>query len=235
MGHPARIRFTRPPSRLRLRPVLLLSHDWRDWLFVPLLVQFVVINVLLYPQYASAIVAWGTFRLPASEIFPYTWASSLLLFVYAIWMFHWHYSVDTARTIVYSLALSFAATSLFEEIYQNIGVGQGIGNQSLEGQLINFSAIVFGLSSLRFWNASRVALAALCCYLVVWLLWLAFGYPQIYDATPIHAIQAYVFNASLKVGSFVVIGLFVSLRGDLRNATLTQDGGMRFDGSESRS
>jgi hypothetical protein len=184
-------------------------------------VQFAIVNLVLYPQYAVAVVGWGTFRIGASEIFPYTWASSLCLFVYAIWTFHWRYNVDTVRTIIYALALSFAATSLFEEIYQNVGVGQGIGNQFLEGQLINFSAMAFGLASLRYWRASRIALAAACVYLATWLVWLALGYPQIYDSNSIRALQAYVFNASLKVASFVVVGLFALLYPDPRSGAPT--------------
>ena len=193
-----------------LRRVFAWSGGWRDWLFVPLLAQFVVVNFVVYPDYGQFVFRVGSFQQGASDIFPYTWASALLLFLFALWLFHWRYRVDLTRTIVYSLGLAFAATSLFEIIYQNIGAGQGIGNQGWEGQVINLSAIAFGFASVRFWRLTRWNMAVVGLYLLGWILWLGVGYPQIHDSDVTTALHGYIFNAALKVASYVVIGLLVS-------------------------
>ncbi len=136
-----------------------------DWLFVPLIAQFLIVNLVLYPQYAQYVYQVGTFSRPTNVIFPYTWASALLLFGFSVGLFYWRYRVDVLRSVLYALGLCFAAASLFEIIYQNVGSGQGIGNQQWEGQGINLSAIVFGFSSLRFWRATRPGLLALILFL----------------------------------------------------------------------
>ncbi|HYA70219.1 MAG TPA: hypothetical protein VEH28_02475, partial [Thermoplasmata archaeon] len=149
-------------------------------------------------------------------VFPYTWASALGLFAYGIWLFHWRYRVDSVRAIVYSLGLCFAATSLFEIVWQNVGAGQEVGNQFLEGQVINLSSIAFGLSSLRFWRINVPVLAASNLYWMGWLFWLADGYPQTYSLNPNLAAQAYAFNAALKITSYVLFALVVSFATRLR-------------------
>ncbi len=191
------------------RRILAGSADWRDWLFVPLVAQFLIVNVGIYPEYARAVVGWGTFQFRTNDIFPYTWGGSLLLFIFAIWVFNRKYRVDLIRTFVYSVALSFAATSLFELIYQNVGIGQGIGNQFLEGQVINLSAIAFGFSSVRFWHFGRLNQSACSVYLGAWLLWLSFGYPQAYDTGPGAAGEGYFFNVAIKLGSYALFALFI--------------------------
>lgn len=189
------------------------DSPWQDWLFIPLLAIWVGINVGLYSAYPAFILRVGTFSSGASVISPYTWSSSLLLFIYSIWLFQTRYHLDYVRSVLFALSLSFAATSLFEITYQNIGAGFGVGNHQIEGQLINLSAIGLAFSSLRFWRASRVLLYSVILYLTGWILWVSAGYPQIFDSNPSIAHQAYVFNAALKVGAFVLFGLLVSFAG----------------------
>jgi len=196
--------------------ILDLSRDWRDWLFVPLGAQFAFVVLVLYPPYAQFVVQVGALQRHVNPVFPYTWASALGLFAYGIWLFHWRYRVDWTRAIVYSLGLCFAATSLFEIVWQNVGAGQGVGNQFLEGQVINLSSIAFGLSSLRFWRFNVPVLAASNLYWMGWLLWLADGYPQTYNLNPSLAAQAYAFNAALKIASYVLFALVVSFATRLR-------------------
>jgi hypothetical protein len=128
-------------------------------------------------------------------------------------LFFWQYRLDGIRSAIFAVGLAFAATSLFEIIYQNVGVGTGVGNQAFEGQLINLSSIALVVASLRFWRVNRVFLSATILFLCGWLFWLAFGYPQIYNPSSNLAQQAYVFNASLKVGAFVLVALLVSFAG----------------------
>lgn len=193
-----------------LRRIFSVDVPWQDWLFVPVSVQWVIVNLVFYPAYPAFIIAIGSFQERAGPIFPFTWASSFILFLYGIWLFAGRYRVDYIRTSFYAIGLSLAATSLFEILYQNVGRSTGVGNAGLEGQLINLSSIALALSSLRFWRASRPLLVVVILFLIGWLLWLATGYPQITSSSPTLAIHAYLFNAALKVGAFVMIGLLVS-------------------------
>jgi hypothetical protein len=193
--------------------VFRLHAPWPDWLFFPLFALWITINVGLYPAYPAFILRVGTFEGRASSIFPFTWASSFILFVYGLWLFNKRYHLDYVRTAAFALGLSFAATSLFEIIYQNIGIGTGVGNQYVEGQLINLTAIGLAFSSVRFWRASKPLLYSIILFLTGWILWMSVGYPQIFDSNPALAQHAYVFNAALKVGSFIVMGLLVSFAG----------------------
>lgn len=197
---------------MRIGPSDLLarSRSWSSWLFVPLLTQFLVVNLAVYPAYARFIVQAGLFQGHSNSIFPVTWASALGLFLYSFWIFRWKDRLDLTRTIVYSLGLCFAATSLFEILWQNVGASQGIGNQQLEGQLINLSSIAFGFCSVSLWRVGRRFLGALNLYWVGWILWLADGYPQTFFTSPDAVHAAFVFNIALKVGSFVIFALLIS-------------------------
>ncbi|MGD0250679.1 MAG: hypothetical protein ABSB97_07340 [Thermoplasmata archaeon] len=209
----AATRSVEPPPVSRVGQLFRWAAPWQDWLFLPLVLAWLVINVGLFPAYPAFLVRVGTFETGASAIFPYTWTSSLLLFVYSLWLFRIRYGLDYVRTVVFALSLSFAATSLFEIIYQNIGSGLGIGNQQFEGQLINASAIALALSTVRFWRASKPLLFAVLLFVAGWILWVSAGYPQIFDPELPRAEQAYLFNATLKVGALVVLGLLVSFAG----------------------
>ncbi len=190
-----------------------LRAPWEDWLFVPLFALWITVNFGLYPAYPAFVLRVGTFEGRASSIFPYTWVSSFFLFVYGLWLFKTRYRLDYVRTAAFAVSLSFAATSLFEIIYQNIGIGTGVGNQYIERQLINLTAIGLAFSSLRFWRASKPLLYSVLLFLTGWILWMSVGYPQIFDSNPTLAQHAYVFNAALKVGSFILMGLLVSFAG----------------------
>jgi hypothetical protein len=190
--------------------ILAPSRDWRDWLFVPLLAQFLLVNFVAYPEYGQALYRWGTFQLPTNAIFPFTWGAALAAVILAGIWFRWRYREDGVRCAVYAVALAFAGTSAFEILYQNVGAGLGIGNTAVEGQVINLSAIAFGASSLRYWRASRVSLGLLALYLAGWLVWLSLGYPQITATSATAQWHAYVLNVGLKLGSFALFGSFVA-------------------------
>jgi hypothetical protein len=206
----------------RARSLFRWHVDGQDWWFVPVWAVWLVVNLGLYPAYPQFLVRAGVLQSRVSEIFPYTWASSLLLFVYGVWLFRVRYRLDYLRSVVYALSLSFAATSLFEILYQNIGAGAGVGNQQLEGQLINLSAIALALSTVRFWRVSKPWLVAVLAFAAGWVAWRAVGYPQIYDSDPALAREAYAFNAGLKVGAYVVLGLLVSFAGRLDGPVSTR-------------
>jgi hypothetical protein len=198
------------PVRLAARRLLYPSHAAVDWLFIPLVSQWIAVMVILYFPYVQFLYGVGTFQQPANIVFPFTWASALGLFVYGLWLFLRKYKLDYTRATVYALGLPFAATSLFEVIWQNVGAGMHIGNQTALTDLVNLSSILLLGCSLRFWTAARPTLYAAIAFLAGWLVWLSLGYPQISDADPGSARVAFVMNVILKVLAFVVVGLVVS-------------------------
>lgn len=206
-------------ARLDALPARLLSKGSGplDWVFIPLTAQWIVVNELVYPAYGTFLYRLGTFQVASNPIFPVTWGAALALFVFGAAQFRVRYGVDYVRSFAYAFGLALAATSLFEIIYQNVGAGQGIGNQSLVGQVINASSIAMAFSSLRFWQPSRLVLGAAIVYLCGWLFWLSAGYPQIYSSDPARAMLAFDFNAPLKAGSYVLLGLLVSKAPPPRN------------------
>ena len=88
---------------VRIDRILSLSKDYRDWTFVPLLGQWIIVNFLIYYPYVQFIYRIGTFQQNANTIFPYTWASALILFAYGLVLFSKKFKLDAVRTIVYSL------------------------------------------------------------------------------------------------------------------------------------
>ncbi len=192
------------------RRLLTPSHAVVDWLFVPLVAQWIVVNVILYWPYVQFLYSVGTFQRPANIIFPFTWASALGVFLYGLWLFLRKYKLDYVRGIIYALGLPLAATSLFEIIWQNVGAGLHVGDQYALGDLVNLSSILLLGCSLRFWTAARPTLFATIGFLAGWLVWLSLGYPQITDADQASARVAFVINVILKVLAFALVALVVS-------------------------
>jgi hypothetical protein len=185
------------------------SRHLVDWLFVPLLAQWIVVVAVVYPAYGRFLAEAGSFTFYVNRLFPLTWACAFGLFGTGIWWFARAYHVDAIRTVVYAFSLVVAATSSFEILWQNVGAGFGVGNHQLEGQIINLSSILMAVSSLRFWRAGPLFLGLLAAFLAGWLLWLAVGYPQEYSPVYSHALVADLFNVVLKVGAFVLLGILV--------------------------
>jgi len=195
---------------VRIDRILSLSKDYRDWTFVPLLGQWIIINFLIYYPYVQFIYRIGTFQQNANTIFPYTWASALILFAYGLVLFSKKFKLDAVRTIVYSLSLPFAATSLFEIIWQNIGSGMHIGNQTAITYIVNISSIALIGTYFKFWNSEKYFLYLVISYLAGWILWMSAGFPQITDSNPVIAQEAFIFNVIMKVLTFVVVGMMVA-------------------------
>ncbi len=199
---------------MRGKPLLLKifrpSPDWRDYVFVACAAQWIVVNLVLFFPYVEFLYRVGTFQDPANSIFPITWTSALGLFVYGLWLFVYRYRQDYFRSTIYAFGLPLAATSLFEVIWQNIGAGLHIGNQTFVTDIINLSSILMALCSFRFWRSTQPLLYCAVIFLAGWVLWMSLGYPQIYSSQPQAAEIAFLVNAILKVLSFVIFALLVS-------------------------
>jgi hypothetical protein len=212
MAEPTMMVGAPPPSpRGRTRPAWRSRNEtFLDWIFLPLLIQFVVVDFLLYPAYPVFLVHEGSFTGASNSIFPITWTCGLGLFLFGLWTFRRKCRLDWVRVSVYALGLTFAATSLFEIIYQNVGAGLGVGNQQLESQAINLSAILFGFSSVKYWRPAWYAGVWAVVLAMLWWVWLAIGYPQIYDEGLSAAEHAYALNAVLKSGTFLLFALLIA-------------------------
>ncbi len=176
-----------------------------------LVIQWPIIN-LLWPEgreYLDYLYHMGTWQFQGSDyniVFPFTFSAALALFLLAFYTFRFGFKLDWARTHLFSISLPFASTSLFEEIYQDIGSVLHVAyiNPPVEAHLINMSSILFGLTTITFWKASRIFYAALTAYVLLWGLWVLGGFPQIYEAgDPAFAITV---NTTLKILSYFLLG-----------------------------
>jgi hypothetical protein len=120
------------------------------------------------------------------------------------------YRLDYVRTVLYSLSMPFVATSLFEIIWQNIGSGIHVGNQSVITEVINFSSIALIVSVFKFWRTKRSFLILTILYLLIWILWLSVGYPQINTSSHILFIVSFSFNVGLKILSFILVAALIT-------------------------
>jgi hypothetical protein len=179
-------------------------------------------------EYLTYVFQMGTFTHGrANIIFPLTWASALFLFCFSVFAFH-KLGCSVLKATFLAFGLTFGAVSIFEDIYQNIGVFYGGHNfcrflhiavttavvrvflypHSITldfcwvEQLINASAIFMVLPSAYYWKFSKTALVLFTSYIAGWLLWASIGYPQIFSPHPEVAIAL---NSYLKVLTFVML------------------------------
>jgi hypothetical protein len=73
----------------------------------------------LFP-YVQFLYHLRTLSVPYNSLFPNTWGSSLGLATGGTLIFVRRYGLDSFRSLVYAVGLSFVATILFELTFQNI-------------------------------------------------------------------------------------------------------------------
>ena len=98
---------------------------------------------------------------------------------------------------------------MFEIIWQNIGSGMHIGNQTAITYIVNISSIALIGTYFKFWNSEKYFLYLVISYLTGWILWMSAGFPQITDSNSVIAQEAFIFNVIMKVLTFVV-GMMVA-------------------------
>ncbi|MHB8565493.1 MAG: hypothetical protein ACYC7D_04595 [Nitrososphaerales archaeon] len=184
---------------------------------IGLFVQWVIIDVLWSQgfSYLHYLYHMGTMQFHGNEydaIFPFTYASALALFLFGVYAFRFRLRLDWLRTVIFSVSLPFAATSLFEETYQDIGVILHVANitPSFSSHVINVSSVLFGLVSMGYWRRSRIFYATAFAYVLLWGIWVGLGYPQIYEQSSFNFV--YLINAVLKVMSYSLFALLVAGR-----------------------
>ncbi len=185
-----------------------------DLVIAGLAVQWVIIDLLLPVgrQYLEYLYHMGTWQFQGTDytsIYPFTYATALALFFFALFSFRFRFRLDWFRTVLFSVSLPFAATSLFEEIYQNLGFALHVQYIAppFDAHLINISSILFGLVSVNYWRVTKAFYAMLMGFTFLWCLWVAAGYPQIYGSSDL--VFAYSVNILLKVLSYALFGVLV--------------------------
>jgi len=153
-------------------------------------------------EYLTYIFQMGTFaHVRANIIFPLTWTSALFFFCFSFFAFR-KLGCSVLRATILAFGLTFGAVSIFEDIYQNIGIFYGGHHQDWVEQVINASAIFMVLPSAYYWKPSKTSLVLFTSYIGGWLLWASIGYPQIFSPHPEAAIAL---NSYLKVLTFVML------------------------------
>lgn len=193
----------------------------RDWIFVPAILQFAIALQLVYGPgsqvgFLRYLVGAGTFAVGRTIILPFTWAFSLALAAYGVYLFGVRYREDPLRTVVYPVSLPFGATFLFETTYN------ALGNAHFNGNWLNWygtpwvmgvalaSAAAIVLATLRYWRITRGLGVALAAWVGVWVAWYVLGYPQVYDTAGSLWDVAFGINVAEKLLSYVVIAALVS-------------------------
>lgn len=188
---------------------------FQNYIVTILLAQWLVVNLLWSQgrEYLDYLYHMGTWQFQGNDytlIFPFTFAAAIILFSCSLYFFKFKLNLDWIRTTIFSISLPFAATSLFEEIYQDLGafLHTPFVKPPFEAHLINVSSIAFGFVSFSYWqrNNNKYAYAALSAYFILWLAWVATGYTQIYQASGLG--YPFLINVLLKVLSYAIFGLF---------------------------
>ncbi len=173
------------------RPVILL---------LVLTAQFAIV-VLFYPGYIEYLFSMATFTAAPgliTSVFPFTYASAVLLFLYMVRRFGIH-------GVGLGVASAFSATSVFEFTYQAC-----LGN--LAYWPLNLSAVLWGFVLIPYATASRRFLIVSGLYVALWIGWLALGYPQITDSQASRVYEAYALNIPTKVMTFALYAIALKPR-----------------------
>jgi hypothetical protein len=85
-----------------------------------------------------------------------------------------------------------------------------VGNHSVTTEVINLSSIALIVSVFKFWRIKRSFLILTILYLLIWIVWLSVGYPQINTSSHILFIISFSFNVGLKILSFILVASLIT-------------------------
>ena len=177
-----------------------------ELLAIPLLAFWCLINVPSWPMYNGSILVliarWGTVGFmngSTNSIFPLTYALSIGSFVYFLFRFRKNMNLDWKRSFLLSATIPFGLVALFEIAYQEVFalVRPNVFQIPLAGQLLLASWILLGLATSPFWKLTKKFYYLVAIDFSLFLIWVAIGYPQIYEAGPL-APDAFLLNFLTK-------------------------------------
>jgi len=90
---------------------------------------------------AELVFVWGTFQSSTNLIFPLTYFMAWASLLYAFYILRSRIRLNTTKAIILSMSVPFAATGLFEGIYQNLFMlsRPGVIHTNLTGEILMLS------------------------------------------------------------------------------------------------
>jgi hypothetical protein len=175
------------------------------------LAVFLVVNIPPWFgfSYLFTVFLWATFQDPltlgGNLIFPITYASALLTLGGGAYLFRKRMGLSWMVSLLLGTGLATAGAGLFELTWQGVGYlfypAQITGGVWLANYVLNGSWIFLSFGSIRYWRVSRRFLMTGTGFVAGWIVWVALGFPQVFQSANILAL---IMNSSLKVGSFAL-------------------------------
>lgn len=167
------------------------------WIFVN--IKFGIMTDLLYD---STLKGTGVTPILTYATYPF----SILLGVFTIYELH-----GKKYYVLYALSAPILAIVVFEILWHffgffTTGFPYSVNN---DGYIILLSWVFLGTISFKFWKFNWIVFFITSFYVMLWIAWVGFGYPQIANGSNI----AYFFNFILKIMTFLLImSLFLGIK-----------------------
>jgi hypothetical protein len=177
-----------------------------ELLIIPLLSFWLIVNVPNWPMFNGSIIVllanWGTIGAisgSTNSIFPLTYSLAVFSFIFFLLRFRKNLNLGWKRSILLSATIPFGFAAFFETVYQEVFavVRPKDFHIPLSGQLLLASWIILGLSTLQYWRITRKFYAVITVDVVLFLIWMGIGYPQIYETGP-NTVYALILNILTK-------------------------------------
>ena len=158
----------------------------------------------------------GIFRGMPNIVFPYTYATAILSFLIALYIFWRRRKLPFSQSFLFAGTFPFAQTSSFEIMYNYNGVLAtptkfAFSQATLLVISIGwFSWLLLGISTIGYWRWSRLSTVMVACIAVFWTAWDLVGFPQYFEGSSFGAVV----NIALKL---LYAGFFISLLIAIRN------------------
>ncbi|MFI5420756.1 MAG: hypothetical protein ACHQ1H_07280 [Nitrososphaerales archaeon] len=184
-------------SRFRRKP---------EQLIIPFLSFWLIVNVPPWPMYGGSILVlvarWGTVGVlsgSTNSIFPITYALAIFIFFFFYFRFRKNVGLDRKRSLLLSATIPFGFVAFFETVYQELfsAVRPQLFHTPPSGQLLLASWILLSLSTVPYWKLTRKFYPVIAVDIGGFLIWLALGYPQIYETGP-PTVYALILNIVTK-------------------------------------
>ena len=173
-------------------------------------------------SYIYVIFQWATFQstlsLGGSLEFPVTYASAIVTFATATYLFKNRTKLPLIDSAIQGVGLAFAATALFEVIYQFLGYyfypSTILGAVWPANYVLNGSWMFLAFTSIKYWSLSTRFKLTVSALAVSWGLWVALGFPQLFQNGSTTALVA---TSITKILSFALILSVIDFSGETKD------------------
>lgn len=150
------------------------------------------------------------FRGMPNMVFPYTYATAVLSFLVAFYVFWRRRRLPFSQSFFLAGTFPFAQTSSFEIMYNYNGLLVTPAKFAfpiatfLVISIGWFSWLLLGMSTVGYWRWSRASTVMVACIAVFWIAWDLAGFPQYFEGSSFGGLV----NITLKL---LYAGFFTSL------------------------